>query len=102
MLYHLVMLEPDGPGAMPQIEQAMAILNTLSAQLSGFTEFRHGPNRDFEQKSERYPYGFLCTFTDKAALDAYTANPDHQRAGAMLVASCKNGADGIFVVDLEV
>lgn len=101
MLYHLVMLEPKGPDAMPRIEQAMAILATLPAQLSGFMEFRHGPNRDFEQKSERYPYGFLCTFTDKAALDAYAANPDHQRAGAMLVASCKNGADGIFVVDLE-
>lgn len=102
MLYHLVMLEPEGDGAMDTIRDAMAILEALPAQIEGFTEFRHGPNRDFEQKSERYPYGFLCTFTDNAALDAYVANPDHQRAGGMLVASCKNGADGIFVVDLEV
>lgn len=100
MLYHLVMLEPDGP--MDDILAAMQILETLPAKLDGLIEFRHGPNRDFEQKSERYPYGFLCTFTDKAALDAYATNPDHQRAGGMLVASCKNGADGIFVVDLEV
>lgn len=102
MLLHMVMLEPDGDSAMDTIRDALAILETLPAQVDGLTDFSHGPNRDFEHKSQRYPYGFLCTFTDKAALDAYTANPDHQRAGAMLVASCKNGADGIFVVDLEV
>ena len=102
MLYHMVMLEPDGPTAMPRIEEAMAILEGLAPELPGLIEFRHGPNRDFEQKSERYPYCFLCIFTDKAALDAYAANPTHQRAGGLLVASCKNGADGIFVVDLEV
>lgn len=102
MIHHMVMLEPDGPGAMPAIEQAMAILEVLAPDLPGLVAFSHGPNRDFERKSQRYPYGFLCTFTDKAALDAYAANPDHQRAGGMLVASCKNGADGIFVVDLEV
>lgn len=81
---------------------AMEILETLPGQIEGLTELRHGPNLDFEGKSERYPYGFLCTFADKAALDAYAVHPEHQRAGGMLVASCKNGADGIFVVDLEV
>lgn len=102
MLHHLVLLEPDSPAAMDAIHDAMAILATLPAQFPGLIGFSHGPNRDFEHKSQRYPYGFLCTFADKAALDAYAANPDHRRAGAMLVAACKNGADGIFVVDLEV
>lgn len=102
MILHMVMLEPTGPDAMGPISEAMQILEGLAPTLPGLTDFRHGPNRDFEMKSERYPYGFLCTFTDKAALDAYAANPDHQRAGGMLVASCKNGADGIFVIDLEV
>lgn len=100
MLFHLVMLEPAG--SMDDILTAMEILETLPDQIEGFTDFRHGPNRDFERKSKEYTYGFLCTFTDKAALDVYAAHPDHQRAGGMLVASCKNGADGIFVVDLEV
>lgn len=100
MLYHMVMLEPSG--AMDDIMDAMAILESLKGNLDGLVDFRHGPNRDFEQKSERYPYGFLCMFADKAALDAYASNPDHQRAGGLLVGACKNGADGIFVVDLEV
>ncbi len=100
MLYHLVMLEPEG--AMDDIMEAMTILDALKPRLDGLISFRHGPNRDFEQKSERYPYGFLCTFRDKAALDAYAANPNHQRAGGLLVGACKGGVDGIFVVDLEV
>lgn len=100
MLLHLVMLEPDG--SMDDIMEAMGILETLPSQIDGLTDFSHGPNRDFERKSAKYPYGFLCTFTDRAALDVYAAHPEHQRAGGLLVASCKNGADGIFVVDLEV
>lgn len=102
MLYHLVMMEADAEHAMDLIADAVAILETLPGKIAGFSEFRHGPNLDFEAKSQAYPYGFLCSFEDKAALDAYGADADHQRAGAMLVASCARGADGIFVVDLEV
>lgn len=100
MLYHLVMLEPASE--MDDIMAAMEILETLPGQIEGLMGFRHGPNRDFEQKSERYPYGFLCTFENKAALDTYAADPTHQRAGGLLVGACKGGVDGIFVVDLEV
>ena len=77
-------------------------LAAVGEKIPGMTGFQHGPNRDFEAKSQDYPYGFICTFTDEAALDAYAADPDHQRAGGMLVANCQGGADGIFVVDLEV
>jgi len=96
------MMEADGDGAQKLIDDAIAILEKLPGRIPGFTGFRHGPNLDFERKSQRYPYGFVCTFDDKAALDAYAADADHRRAGGMLVASCTRGADGIFVVDLEV
>lgn len=102
MLHHVVMLEPDGEGAMDRIAEAVAILETLPGKIPGFREFHHGPNRDFEGKSQRYPYGLICVFADKAALDAYAADAEHRRAGGLLVAACKGGAEGILVVDLEV
>lgn len=102
MLLHVVMMEADADGAADRIAEAVAILETLPGKIAGFAGFRHGVNRDFEGKSQTYPYGFVCTFDDKAALDAYAADPDHMRAGGMLVASCTRGADGIFVVDLDV
>jgi len=102
MLKHIVLLEPQDAAAMAQIAEAMEILSALPEKTSGVLDFAHGENLDFENKSGRYSYGFVLTFADKAANDAYAADPDHQRAGAMLVAACKGGADGIFVADLKV
>ncbi len=102
MLKHIVLLEPAGPVGLEEIKAAMDILATLPGKIDGILDFHHGENLDFEDKSGRYSYGFVVTFADKAANDAYVADPDHQRAGGMLVAACHNGYDGIFVADLEV
>jgi len=102
MLKHIVLMEPKDDASLQQIIAAMDILATLPGKIEGVIDFAHGPNLDFEAKSQRYPYGFVLTFADKPANDAYTADPDHKRAGAMLVAACKGGAEGIFVADLEV
>jgi hypothetical protein len=101
MIQHIVLLDPAEDPGLTRIAEAMHILATLPGRVHGFIDFQHGPNRDFEGKSQRYPYGFVCSFTDRAALDAYSADADHQRAGAMLVAAC-GGAANIFVADLEV
>ncbi len=102
MLKHIVLLEPADADGLERIKSAMEILETLPGKLPGIVDFYHGPNLDFEAKSERYSYGFVVTFADKAANDAYVDDPDHQRAGGMLVAACKDGHHGIFVADLEV
>jgi hypothetical protein len=102
MLKHIVLMDATDDAALDQIVAAMDILAALPGQIPGVLDFNHGPNLDFEGKSDRYAYGFVLSFADKAANDAYVVHPDHQRAGAILVASCKGGADGIFVADLEV
>lgn len=102
MLKHIVLLDPTDDAALDRIVAAMDILATLPGQIPGVLDFTHGPNLDFEGKSGRYAYGFVLSFADKAANDAYIVHPDHRRAGAILVASCKGGAEGIFVADLAV
>lgn len=102
MLKHIVLLDPVDAAGLGRVKDAMAILESLPGRIPGVVDFAHGPNLDFEGKSERYAYGFVLTFADKAASDAYAADPEHQRAGAMLVAACKGGHAGIFVADLEV
>ena len=101
MLHHIVLLAPNGEGGLTQIKQAMAILEMLPARITGMGALHHGPNRDFEGKSPRYTYGFSITFTDHAAYQAYVDDPQHMRAGDMLVQACFGGHDGIFVADLE-
>lgn len=102
MLIHTVLLSPASDTAQAAFDEAMEILVDVAARLPGMIAFHHGPNRDYERKSQAYTHGFTCHFADKSALEAYAADPDHQRAGAMLVANCAGGADGIFVSDLEV
>lgn len=98
MIQHIVMLGLlDGydAGELDTVMRGLAALD-----LPGFIGFSHGANRDFEGKSPDYPYGFIGTFTDAAALKLYAADPDHQALGARLVSLC-GGADAIMVIDLE-
>jgi len=102
MLKHSVYLSLKSDDEMANILAAMEILESLVGEVDGMLDFVHGPNRDFEGKSEAYAYGFITTFTSREAHLAYEVHPEHKRAGGMLVAACKGGHDGIFVTDLEV
>ncbi len=99
MIRHIVMLNLSARDDLPAV---MDGLGGLIGQIDGFTGFEHGPNIDAEGKSPDYPYGFVCTFRDRAALDAYAADPRHRALGARLVAMCNGGGDGIMVFDLDV
>lgn len=100
MIRHIVMLRlKDGYDPV----ELLAVLTGLATlDLPGLVGFEHGPNRDFEGKSQDYPYGFVCSFTDQAALQLYAGDAQHRALGARLVALCEGGADGIMVVDLDV
>ncbi len=99
MIRHVVMLRlVDGydPGELSAVMSGLAALD-----LPDFVGFEHGPNRDLENKTPDYPYGFVCSFADEVALQAYAADLGHQALGARLVALC-GGGDGIMVMDLDV
>ncbi|WP_146587267.1 Dabb family protein [Puniceibacterium confluentis] len=102
MIRHIVLLNlpPEHDAAI--LLEALGLLDGLVAKVPGLLAFDHGPNHDFETKSQDYPYGFVVTFADRAAHLAYEAHPDHQRAGGLLVSLCSGGYDGIFVADLAV
>lgn len=100
-LQHIVLLSLKSEEALHSVLKAMAILETLPETMDGILAFSHGPNRDFEAKSQAYDYGFMLTFRDRAANIAYDQHPAHQRAGQMLVDACRGGYAGIFVADLE-
>ena len=102
MIRHIVMLSLNDDASEAELADVMAGLGALGAKLDGFEGFQHGPNRDFEGKTQNYPYGFICTFKDADALATYANDPDHKALGGRLVAMCKGGGDGIMVMDLDV
>ena len=99
MIQHIVMLNLSDRGDLPAVMDGLA---GLVGEIDGFTEFAHGANIDLEMKSQNYAYGFICAFTDQAALERYAADPRHQALGGRLVAMCEGGGDGIMVIDLAV
>ena len=101
MIQHVVLLSLVPDYDETELGQVMRGLADLGEQLEGFTAFSHGPNQDFEEKSADYGYGFICTFTDQAALARYAGDTRHQALGGRLVALCVSGAEGIFVADIE-
>ena len=100
MIKHVVMLHLRADYDSAELVAVMAGLDGL--EIPGFTDFAHGVNRDLENKTPDYPYGFICTFNDLDALRRYQADPVHQALGQRLVALCAGGAAGIMVMDLDV
>ena len=99
MILHSVFcaLRPDRNPA----ELAAVMAGLAALPLDGLRAFMHGPNIDAEGKSPGHPYGFVATFTDRAALARYAADPAHRALGARLVALCSGGGDGIVVYDID-
>lgn len=101
MIKHCVFLSLAEPKDLSALNAPLAILESLVGVVPGLLDLAHGPNRDFEAKTPNHHYGFVMSFADRAALETYAQHPRHQDAGAMLVAACAGGYDGILVADLE-
>jgi hypothetical protein len=101
MIRHCVFLNLIASYDADELRSTFDELNKLCLRLEGASDFRAGPNRDFEGKSQGFDHGFTIDFTDKPALQTYAEHPEHVALGARLVAQCENGAAGIVVFDLE-
>ncbi len=102
MIEHCVFLKLHADADLVELQETLDGLANLQEDMSGFLSFRAGANHDFEGKSPDYPWGFIATFADSAALQAYAQDPRHKALGSRLVAQCIGGADGILVMDLGI
>jgi hypothetical protein len=102
MILHTVFCAIKPDVSADDLDAVKLQLAALSTCCEGFLSFDFGPNIDLERKSQGYSHGFLVRFTDRNALEQYAVHPDHQTAGAALIALCEGGADGILVFDLDV
>lgn len=101
MIRHCVFLKLKPEADSAELDKIMLDLEDLVRRLAGCSEFRAGPNRDYEGKTPEYPYGFTLDAENAEALAAYAVNPEHQALGARLVALCQGGGDGITVFDID-
>ncbi|MDO7607941.1 MAG: Dabb family protein [Loktanella sp.] len=101
MILHCVFYHFRQEAATQQRQEIVQELARFSQSLDGVLGFEHGPNRDFEKKSQGYDSGFVIRFTSQEALATYANHPTHQALGKRLCDLVQGGADGIIVFDLE-
>jgi hypothetical protein len=70
----------------------------LSESISGIDDYVSGVNNSTEARAQGLTHGFIMTFTDAAARDAYVAHPDHESFKARGM----DLVDNVIVFDFEV
>ena len=90
---------------VPQSEKdgIWADIRALKAVVPGYLAVHVGANVSPETGMDKgYSEGFIIDFGSPAARDAYLVHPDHEKAGARIVAAAVGGVTGILVYDIEV
>lgn len=100
MIQHIVLLKlkPETTA-----EQKAALLEGLGAlkrenKIPGIEEVTGGDNNSPEGKAHGFDWGFVMTFTDAAARDAYLPHPAHKALGQTLLRPI---VDDVLVLDYE-
>ena len=100
MITHIVLCKFREDVRAEEIAGIWDELAALRDVVPGMVDATFGANISPEGLGRGHSHGFVMTFEDAAARDAYLAHPAHQAAGARLVAACVGGVEGITVVDV--
>ncbi len=99
MIRHIVLLKlRDTADAL----QIFVALKALQSQIPGIINISAGADCSPEGLQRGFTDGFTIDFVDEGARDGYLPNPAHQKVGAMIVAACEGGVDGVLVLDWEI
>ena len=95
---HIALLKFKEGTSQEQIDKVFEDLMDLSETIPGVEDYVSGPNNSPENLTQGYTHGFVMTFENAGARDAYLPHPDHERfqkAALPLV-------DSVVVFDFEV
>ena|ERR1700678_2812002 len=95
---HIVLLKFKEGTAEEQIGKFFEDLLDLSETVPGIVDYVSGTNCSPEGSSQGMTHGFIMTFSDVAARDAYIVHPEHERFKTMAATMVEN----VLVFDFEV
>lgn len=95
---HLVLFQFKDGTSDRDLGNILDAFEGLPAQIPGITGFQWGVNNSPEGLARGFTHGFMITFKDTAARDAYLPHEAHKRFGAVLGPHLKD----VFVLDLSV
>ena len=81
-----------------QINNLLNQILDLTENIDGIEDYVSGPNSSGEGRNQGLTHGFIMTFTDAAARDAYLIHPEHQRAKDLILPL----TESVVVFDFEI
>ncbi len=96
---HIVLLKFKAGTTEEQTSKFFDDILDLSESVPGIIDYVSGTNCSQEGKSQDLTHGFIMTFTDAAARDAYLVHPEHERFKMMSLDVVENVV--IFDFDSE-
>ena len=99
MVKHIVLLKLKEGVRTEQTQAVLEGLQGLKRKLTGIVEVTGGDNNSPEGKSNGYGWGFVMTFEDEAARDAYLPHPDHKAVSAETIRPI---VDDVMVFDYSI
>lgn len=96
-IHHMVLLQFKSETSPPVIDSIMAELAGLRNVIDGIEHFAGGPYSSEEGLHGGFTHGFLMTFRDAAARDAYLPHPEHERVKQQILPH----VDSVIAFDIE-
>src|SRR5262245_31730757 len=97
MIQHMVLLRFKPDISEQQIDRLFRQVDDLKNVVPGMRYFAGGKYASPEGLSQGYSHGFLVTFDDAAARNAYLAHPDHDQVKDAII-PC---VDAVVAFDFE-
>jgi Stress responsive A/B Barrel Domain len=95
---HIVLLKFKEGTVEEQITKFFEDVLDLSETVPGIDDYVSGTNCSLENRSEGLTHGFIMTFSDVAARDAYLVHPEHERFKTMAMTMVEKA----LIFDFEV
>ncbi|CAG7617140.1 hypothetical protein PAESOLCIP111_01986 [Paenibacillus solanacearum] len=97
MIDHIVIIKFSETTTQEQLAEVCARYKALKDRIGGIVDIQAGIN--FSEKSQGYQVLLSVRFENRAALEAYGPNPDHQAVAAFIRES---GRVDSIVLDIEI
>ncbi|TCU37411.1 Dabb family protein [Rhizobium azibense] len=101
MILHCVLLRLKAAMTGEEKQALLASVVALKEVIPGIVDVRYGPNVSPEGLHGGFVDGFVVTFENAEARDAYLVHPEHVAVGERIVSSTDGGLAGLLVFDFN-
>ena len=80
-----------------KINECFEAIGRLKNSIPGILDYSWGPNNSPESLNQGFTHGFVMTFTNAAARDAYLPHPEHEKVKELVLPH----VESVLVFDYE-